>query len=684
MPSSLSDISNSPMSEGRGGMSGASSSCERVGNHPVRGRVSRLSSVGGPQEGISSQQRLAVRRCGPTNGGAEVQEMAEQLKEKDLALDDCQSTIQEMRYELEAKDSRLKSLAEEIAEKEAVIRDVRVELQSIQVRHEEAVTLSEKYIAEARISRDEEISRLEDEMDIVRREAEERALSVEKSHRDALSSLEDQLSNIKSMNSQLRQDNDSLLSNMKKMEDRARDADRKTQRALNKFEAAVKSLEQLEHQYSLLEADAKETEQVKSSRILALEQEIEEIRLSRAQVVHDGRQECKRLSEKIDELQESLKRVEQQHRRAELSASESTHREKSMKKKLETLEELCEKLKSENFSLREEGAKAQGEIEKLQGSIDGAASASRSVQSMLEAYQKENDELRSEVSDLRQAFRAEEEKRRTLNIEYEKCCRSLSQAQDLVEQKSKDISAEKAASSRSIDSLKSEFEAKEKVWKVEKDALTRELEVLHARVETMTFTANRTHTASASGGPPLNDDSNDQIESKQNSFEFPRTSVTNRLSFEENTNDPSDKEACAAPTVEDHVSQANPISRLEEVEQSGLITPGDGVSKYSALGSSRQNLRDQLTALKLSLLDSTPRHPAKTHGEGTYSSGTEGYLQAHRPHQSPEEVTSADSDASSSSETAEDEIVDVDPLSRARHQVSRAKQYLQRLSSVQM
>ena len=669
-------------------MSGASSSYERVGNL-VRGRVSRLSSVGGVKEGMhsgtSSQHRLTVRKSGLTGGraDAELEEVAEQLKQRDLALDDCQSTIQEMRYELEVKDSRLKSLAEEIAEKEAIIRDVRVELQSIQVRHEEAVSLSEKYIAEARISRDEEISRLEDEMGIVRREAEERALSLEKSHRDALLSLEDQLSNIKSMNGQLRQDNDSLLSDMKKMEDRARDAERKTQRALNKFEAAVKSLEQLEHQYSLLEADAKETEQVKSSRILALEEEIEDLHLARAQAVHDGRQECKRLSEKIDELQESLKRVEQQHRRAELSASESTHREKSMKKKLDNLEELCERLKSENFSLREEGAKAQGEIEKLQGLIDGASSASRSVQTMLEAYQKESDELRSEVSDLRQALRAEEEKRRALNVEYENCCKSLSEAQDLVEQKSKDVSTEKAASSRTIESLKSDFEAKEKVWKVEKDALTRELEVLHARVETMTFTAHRTQTASASNGPRLKDDSKDQIESKHNSFEFPTASVTSRLSFE-NTNDVSDKEACTEPTVEDHVRHAGPISCVEEDEQPGLITPGDGVSKYTTLGVSRQNLKDQLTALKLSLLDSTPRHPSKMHGEDTYSSGTEGYLQAHRPHQSPEEVTSADSDASSCSETAEDEILDADPLSRARHQVSRAKQYLQRLSSVQM
>ena len=83
---------------------------------------------------------------------------------------------------------------------------------------------------------------------------------------------------------------------------------------------------------------------------------------------------------------------------------------------------------------------------------------------------------------------------------------------------------------------------------------------------------------------------------------------------------------------------------------------------------SKQDLRDQLTALKLSILDSTSRQSVT---RPRVDSGERGYLRSYVPEEEDD-----DSDTSSLDEEQSD------PLSRARHQVTRAKQYLSRLSAI--
>eukprot|EP00889_Picochlorum_renovo_P005778 jgi/Picre1/32808/NNA_008138.t1 len=176
-----------------------------------------------------------------------------------------EEVVEALKREVESKDVRLKSLVKEMEAREDALRSLRVELQGVKVRHEEALGLSEKYIAEARLSRDEEVSRLEEEFALYKNEVEARERRVEREHRDAMVSLEGKMDALKSLNGKVRQENEVLLSEMKKKESVMRDVERERQRAVNKFDAAMKSLEQLEYQYDVLEKDAKETEAVEES-----------------------------------------------------------------------------------------------------------------------------------------------------------------------------------------------------------------------------------------------------------------------------------------------------------------------------------------------------------------------------------------------------------------------------------
>ena len=72
----------------------------------------------------------------------------------------------------------------------------------------------------------------------------------------------------------------------------------------------------MEHQYSVLEEDAKETENLKMQRILALEQEVEDLRVSKSHALHEAQRDAAKQNQKLEECLESLERSEKIHRKA--------------------------------------------------------------------------------------------------------------------------------------------------------------------------------------------------------------------------------------------------------------------------------------------------------------------------------------------------------------------------------
>ena len=632
---------------------------------PTSGVTARLSRQGRVARTSGSNDRRTTMsgsndRRTTMSGSLDQEEDVSLLREDN---DDMEEVVEALKREVESKDVRLKSLVKEVEAREDALRSLRVELQAVKVRHEEALGLSEKYIAEARLSRDEEVSRLEEEFALYKNEVEARERRAEREHRDAMVSLEGKMDALKSLNGKVRQENEVLLSEMKKKESVMRDMERERQRAVNKFDAAMKSLEQLEYQYDVLEKDAKETEAVKSQRILDLEEEVEELRVSRAQEMQDARRERVALEEELEERVEALKMAEQKYRRAEMSAAESLRREKAMQSKVEQLEELCDALKSENVSLQDEAAKARGDVERLTGAIDGASQMSRTTEHMLDGYKKEHDALKAEINGLRELLSASESNVRDERSRVDGLKATVSRLEHELEHLQGAAATEKKTLSSEIEALEADHKTRESAWKAEKDSLKRELEMLHGQVQVLT----------------------------QCSTVRKDTKPVNNVSVEEDMHGESFVKDVAHELTFGHGDG----SASEEAQSISFGRPQD-VMEDVAAPTPHSELRQQLAALKLSLLDSTPRREKASALYATQSDGSEGpYLQAHRPDMTmgqksdrtgidleAEEETQKD-DFDSSEEDDDDALSssDADTISKARDQVFRAKEYLRRMSS---
>jgi len=409
----------------------------------------------------------------------------------------------------------------------------------------------------------------------------------------------------------------------------------------NRFEAAIKSLEQLEHQYSVLEEDAKETENLKMQRILALEQEVEDLRVSKSHALHEAQRDAAKLNQKLEECLESLERSEKIHRKAELSAAEMLHREKTMESKLGHVEALYDKVLSENHALQDDLGKAHGEIQRLKGSLDGSSSVSKSMQDMLKTYERDNASLVEELNVMRGRIRVAEDENQKKIESIDMLRKQGARLEEEIKNKTNAALAGKTALEKELEVLHDDVRTKEKLWLAEKDSLKREIEVLHAKVEVLSQRSTvKQDVAQHVSGP--GQESPEVISLNQGEVEASISDEANSISFGDAMNGEKDAGESASPTPDN------------------FMTPMASRSK--------QDLRDQLTALKLSILDSTSRQSVT---RPRVDSGERGYLRSYVPEEEDD-----DSDTSSLDEEQSD------PLSRARHQVTRAKQYLSRLSAI--
>ena len=590
----------------------------------------------------------------------------------------------------------LEASKDAVEDKKAELHQMNVELEGVKLRHSEALKLSERYLLDARMSRDEEIGRLESEIERVKGENKQALLVVEEGHKNDIMSLNSKMDSLKASNSKLRQENEGLQSSMKKMSGKVRDAERETQRALHKFEGAVKSLEQLEYQYSLLENDSKETEEIKSRRILSLEDEIEDLRAVKLQETEELMREKQDLSDQLQQMGHRMRELEQKYRRSEVSAAESFRSERSLKSKVEQLESMVEKYQVEALKWKEEAAQATGEVQRLQGAVDGATNVSKSTATMLKSYENGNEMMRREISELRDKLQQadcllEEEKRRSSTATDESKSLRLQ-----VKTVTEEMQLQRKNLSSKIESLNSELETKAKLWKSEKDSLLRELEVLHAKVEGLTLSSMQKSSSKEAISLSIHRD--DDIRSPVSSVNNVQPEVVSQTpifdvvsqSNDDATLTPDEVSLPKAVMEEDEsfsfqVNQGSTCSSPEVVSNSneGEIRrdplPHDTLIE-SPTKDDKLDLRRQLTALKLSLLDHTP---GKSSSQLLMNPENE-YVKAHRPDIRPgDDQTNLAEEYTSSDELTDSEAgAHDDPLSKAKYQVSMAKEYLRRMSSI--
>lgn len=580
----------------------------------------------------------------------------DRLEEHQIELEGLHNLVANLKGKLSSRDARIVTLQNELKGKELSIREAKQQLKALEIRHAESCILSQKTIAEVRLSRDEEVVRLELELEALKKEHQEREKVLECECKDATASLQNSIDSIKTANSQLRQENEVLQSNMKKADARARDAERETQRAVNRFEAAVKSLEQLEHQYAVLEDDSKETEHVKTQRILSLEQEVEDLRMSKSQALHDAQREILKLTQKVEECLESLEHAEKSHRKAELSAAESLHREKALQNRLENLQTTYDKMVSDYHDLQEETSKTRGEVERLRGSLEGTSSASQSMQEILKTYERDNAALMHELNGLRTHLKQVEGDNRDKVSDIDVLKKEISKLHETARIEAKAAASETSSLQKELDALRGEAQTRERLWKAEKTSLTRELEIMHAKIEVLSqrsivkqsVSLEDPKGAEKSGALHSEVTRNDMLDDTQREID-----------------DDSSSDAAQSISFGDQTDGMENTGKSSDLDIEHFKTPKPSQNQ--------QELRDQLTALKLSILDSTSKHSTT---KQRLESTDQGYILSYRQ-DAPED------DVLSESETSSVEDDDADALSKARHQVSRAKQYLSRLSTVE-
>ena len=596
-----------------------------------------------------------------------VAELQDKVQDQEEELIKSRALIREAKALEAARKKEVKDLNASLAGANESIRCLKVELNALNARHEESVRLSETYIAEARLSRDEEVARVEEQLDAV-----------------------------KGFTGELRQENEVLKSQMKKVQQSKRDAERELQRAVNKFEAAVQSLEQLEHQYSLLEKDAQETEAVKMERILSLEQEVEDLRVAKGNVAR-----------RLEQTAEALKEAEQRQLKAEEAKAEAVAERTRAQSKLQRLEALVEKVTSENQALMASQAK-------LQGASDGAAEMTRSMQSMLQTYEKENEALVSDLNDTRGRLAVVEERRREEQDVADAMRKRAGKAERQLEEQAREAAAREDTLAGRLEALERNHECQEKVWRAERDSLKREVELVVGQLSVATV-VNRTDkdgTMEAAQTTP-----NEQTR------EMGEPASTSKTPYSQTFYSADDSHVGSASMTVSIGTDG--IAAGEPEGESSMMTPGTVTSwsgdsdghrtavarRMSSSGGTTQttqttrtktngdktDLKAQLNALKLSLLSdglSTPGHATQAShaahssmskvshvGRTSTATSLSGYLQAHRPRATSERDTAtAEVMISSSEEEEEEEEADVldGQLEMTRNRIQRAKTLLRR------
>ena len=607
-------------------------------SHRVTPALTEASASASASQGESRQTQSDRQRL------VELQDRIDDLEE-DLA--NSVGLLKDARSLDETKTKEIKALNESLSESRGSIRSLEVELDALKARHAESVRLAESYIAEARLSRDEEVARLEQRIDEVRRAGEE------------------QVDAAKAITSELRQENEVLKSTAKKMEQVKRDAERETQRAINKFEAAVQSLEQLEHQYGLLDRDAKETEAAKTERILALEEETESLRLAKAT-----------LSRKLEQREEAAKESEQRQRRAETAREGAESERVAIQAKLERLGALVEKVTSENQTLLAKEAK-------LQGASDGAAEVNRSMQVMLETYEKENAALVVDLNSARDHLAVVEGRRREEQDEADRARSRATAAERRLNERSSEAAQREEALQTQVDSLQRDHEAGAAAWRAERESLTRELELVVGQVAGVRVRGELDKAGNATSEKTRAQSERAQSERAQSERAQSETQNTQTFYSVE-----GGSEHCGSVSLGDGVLDNTPVSGSGIGGGSGAGGDFGSVTHADGPADDKEDLKAQLMALKLSLMQpsgapagGTPSLSFKTsfsQARRTATASSSGYLQAHRPPVDGAATPSTPSTCSDDDDDGGSLHLD-ERLGAARSSISKAKASLKQL-----
>lgn len=312
------------------------------------------------------------------------------LEDLECELVRCESALASSREIIQSKEIALSNAQRSIVERDASLRERDAQLAALEARHAEALSLTGQQVAAARESRDEELERF-------KFEAESGKAMVTADYESQLARAKAAEGELRSGTQHLREENETLRFAVQRAEQRTAEAELSAQRAVSKFEAAVGTLRQLEEQYESLSKDAEAADKLRSDRILALETEIEGLRVAKASLAQERDEAMEIASQHAQQAFSEAREAISKHQRAELAAGDATASAAKARKQLEDVSARCSAAETEAAKWKEEALARQGDLERQRGAYSGAQAMLEGTKLALEAARREAEGLRIDV-----------------------------------------------------------------------------------------------------------------------------------------------------------------------------------------------------------------------------------------------------------------------------------------------
>lgn len=253
-------------------------------------------------------------------------------------------------------------------------------------------------MADARASRDEEIQRIRGEVIHAQEIFGKEKTAIIADYDAKLAKCLAVENELKNGTFRLREENEELRSAVMKSEAATAEAELSAQRVASQFESMLSTLRQVEDRYESLVSDSAAAERLKSKRILELEKEVENIRISRAKTTEDATRAIAIAAEQAQQAILAAQEAKAQHRQSEIAASDAVNMLTKVRRELDDMTKRCLTAETELLRWREAAASAAGELERQRGATSAAESLLEATKLALETARTENHALRQSVA----------------------------------------------------------------------------------------------------------------------------------------------------------------------------------------------------------------------------------------------------------------------------------------------
>ena len=364
------------------------------------------------------------------------------LEERDARIEELEVELHKMKESVRSRDMSLQETKRTLADKENIIAEQESRIRFMEVQHAEILSMRDEQIASLRESKDEEIESLLNKIEDMRSQNEEILCSKETEWEQKLAYASARESELRSNTRRLREEAEILRTNLQKEKTKASESDLAAQRAMNQFHTAMNSLRDMEVQFETLTKDADYAETMRRERILQLEADIEDLRISKASVEAELEALGASASERIRRLLSEVEEANRAQSRAEMSAADAEADSARLRTDVENLRSRLDVAEASEARWKQEISDLKSEIGQLKGSYGGTQSLLEATKLALESSKRELRLAKDESQRLVDANRLAEENALSMKLRNERLLEDLKREKETSKLSRKQLESE--------------------------------------------------------------------------------------------------------------------------------------------------------------------------------------------------------------------------------------------------